>query len=121
MTAEELHHLGIKMVYKDMVDNGYEIVGVRRELNANPQLVAKKDGKFVLVVVKTAAYPDMGVLLPRVAAEVLDIAAKKAAACYFASVGVANANGETKEEMAKPVANGKHYIRYNGLQTFPTF
>jgi hypothetical protein len=121
MTADELHQLGIKVVYKEMIDNGFEVVGVRNELSSNPQIVAKKDGKFVLVVVKTAAYPDMGVLYPRVAAEVNDIASQKGAICYFASVGVANANGETKEEMAKPTLNGKHLIKYEGLQPFPVF
>lgn len=121
MTAEELHQLGIKVVYKEMIDKGFEIVGVRNEFTSNPQIVAKKEGKFVLVVVKTAAYPDMGILYPRVAAEVNDIAAQKGAICYFASVGVANANGETKEEMAKPTVNGKHLIKYEGLQPFPVF
>lgn len=121
MTADELHQLGIKVVYKDLIDKGFEIAGVRNELATNPQIVAKKNSQFVLVVVKTAAYPDMGVLYPRVASEVNDIAAQKGAMCYFASVGVANADGETKEEMAKPTLNGKHLIKYEGLQPFPVF
>lgn len=119
MTDEELHYLGIKVVYKDLVDNGYEVLNVRKELDVNPQILAKKNDRFVFVAVKTARYPEMGVLQPHVASDVLHVAQKRNALCYFASVGIANANGETEEEMSKPVAGGEHYINYDGLRPFP--
>ncbi|TAJ13269.1 hypothetical protein DMA11_09495 [Marinilabiliaceae bacterium JC017] len=121
MTAEELHFLGIKVVYKYMVDEGYEILNVRKEPDVNPQILAMKEGNRILVVVRTASYPDMGILLPHIASDVLTIAAKNKATCYFASVGIANANGDSEEEMSKPEVDGEYYINFKGLQDFPRF
>ncbi|MBI9063165.1 MAG: hypothetical protein JEZ14_14375 [Marinilabiliaceae bacterium] len=119
MTAEELHFLGIKVVYKDMVDKGYEVLNVRQELDVNPQILARKEGKRYFIVVRTTVYPKKGILFPHVAADVLKHAAKHQATCLFASVGIANANGENDEEMGRPEAGGEFYINYEGLQDFP--
>ncbi len=121
MTQEELHFLGIKVVYKDMIDNGYEVLNVRKETDVNPQILATKDGKRYFVVVRTTAYPEMGILVPHIAADVLKHGTKHNAICLFASVGIANANGETEEEMAHPVVDGEYYINYKGLQAFPKY
>lgn len=122
MTNEELHFLGIKVVYKDLVDKGYEVLNVRKELDINPQILARnKGGQFVLVVVKTERYPHMGLLTPDVAADVRLLAQKRQAICYFASVGIANANGESEEEMSKPVLGGEYYINYDGFKPLPSF
>ena len=121
MTAEELHFLGIKVVYKDMVDKGYEVLNVRQELDVNPQILARKEGKRYFIVVRTTIYPEMGILFPHVAADVLKHATKHQTTCFFASVGIANAKGETDDEMAKPEVGGEYYINYNGLQDFPKF
>lgn len=119
MNLEELHFLGIKVVYKDLVDKGYEVLNVRKELDVNPQILAKKDDQFQMIVVKTAFYPDMGIILPEVIQKVKELAAKHKASCWYASVGIANANGQTEEEMAKPVTGGEFYINYKGLMPFP--
>ncbi len=121
MNYEQLHFLGIKVVYKHMIDNGYEVLNVRKETDVNPQILALKDGKRYLVVVRTARFPDMGVLLPHVAANVLELGHKNNAVCLFASVGIANANGETDEEMAEPEVGGEFYINFKGLQPFPGY
>ena len=120
LTAEELHFMGIKVVYKNMVDKGFRVLNVRREPDVNPQIVATKDDKRYFVVVRTAAFPDMGLLLPHIAHDVMKHGSKHNAACYFAAVGVANADGQTDEEMAKPVKGGEYYINYKGLQAFPS-
>lgn len=121
LSADELHFLGIKVVYKDMVDKGYKVINVRREPDVNPQILAVKDDKRYFIIVRTAIFPDMGLLLPQVAAEVLKHGSKHNAICYFASVGIANANGQTNEEMAKPVKGGEYFINYKGLQDFPRY
>lgn len=121
MSNEELHFMGIKVVYKDLIDNNYEVLNVRQEPDVNPQILATKEGKRYFIVVRTACYPDMGILLPYVAADVLKHSIKHQAICLFASIGVANANGENEEEMTQPVLNGEYYINYKGLQPFPTF
>jgi hypothetical protein len=119
MSPEELHFLGIKAVYKDLIDKGYEVLNVRREMDVNPQLLVRQKGKWLFVVIRTAVFPRMGVLTPDLAARVLFHARKQKADCYFASVGVANALGDTEEEMAKPVVGGEYYINYKGLMPFP--
>ncbi len=119
MNLEELHFLGIKVVYKDMIDQGYEVLNVRKELEVNPQILAKKDDKFVLVIVKTGYYPDMGIILPEILEQVRELGKKRDALCYYASVGIANANGENDEEMSKPIVDGEYYINYQGLIPFP--
>lgn len=119
MDADDLHFLGIKVVYKDLVDKGYEVLNVRKERNIDPQILARHNGKMLFIVVRTAVYPDMGVLQPRTAARVSAHARKHNALCYFASVGIANAEGDSDEEMSKPVVDGEYYINYKGLQPFP--
>jgi hypothetical protein len=119
LTDDELHFLGIKVVYKSMVDDGYEVLQVRKEPDINPQILAGKDGKRYFIVVKTDRYPDMGVLLPEVAVRVLQHAKKHEAVCLFASVGIANADGENDEEMRHPVKDGEYYINFKGLLPFP--
>jgi hypothetical protein len=119
MTNEELHFLGIKVVYKDLVDKGYEVLNVRKELNVEPQILARRNAQYVMVVVKTERYPHMGHLLPAVAADVRRLAQKHQAICYFASVGIANANGETEEQLSQPVMGGEYYINYDGFKPFP--
>ncbi len=120
INLEELHFLGIKVVYKDLVDKGYEVLNVRKELDVNPQILAKKDDQFQMIVVKTGYYPDMGIILPEVIEQVRKLATKHKATCWYASVGIANANGQTEEEMTKPVTGGEYYINYKGLIPFPS-
>jgi hypothetical protein len=119
MTNEELHFLGIKVVYKDLIDKGYQVLNVRKELEVVPQILARHNNQFIMVVVKTERYPHMGHLTPQMAAETRALAAKHQAICYFASIGIANANGQTDEEMALPVIGGEFYINYDGFKPIP--
>lgn len=72
-----------------------------------------------MIVVKTARYPRMGVLSPEIAAQVARHAEKHKVKPMFASVGVANANGESDEEMGEPLKDGEYFINFNGLLEFP--
>ena len=118
MNEEELHFLGIKVVYKDLVDKGHKVLNVRKEMDINPQILAEIEGDKALIVVRTARYPHMGVIPPYIAAQVRELAARHKANMYFASVGIANASGDTDEEMAQPVVDGEYYINYKGLTKF---
>ncbi len=120
MNLEELHFLGIKVVYKDLVDKGYEVLNVRKELDVNPQILAKKDEQFHMILVKTGFYPEMGIILPEVVSQVNELGKKHNAKCWYASVGIANANGKTEEEMSRPEVNGEYYINYQGIMALPT-
>ncbi|HBX87635.1 MAG TPA: hypothetical protein DEG09_03355 [Marinilabiliaceae bacterium] len=119
MNYEDLHYFGLKVVYKDLVDNGFEVLNVRKELDVNPQILARKAETLYFIVVRTATFPDMGLLTPDVAANVSRHAMKHKAVCRFASVGVANAKGDNDEMMSKPEIDGEYYINYKGLMPFP--
>lgn len=118
LTDEELHFLGIKVVFKAMVDDGYKVLQVRKGTDINPQILAVKNDKRYFIVVRTERYPDMGALMPDVAARVLMHAKKNNATCLFAGVGIANANGETEHDMKEPVKGGEYYINFKGLIPF---
>lgn len=53
MTEQEVHELGIDVIYKYTQQEGYEIVAGSTELNQHPQLVLKKNGQLYFVMVKT--------------------------------------------------------------------
>jgi hypothetical protein len=101
-----------------MVDSGYDVLQVRKEPDINPQILAVKDGQRYFVVVRTERYPDLGVLKPETAARVLMHAKKNKAKCLFAGVGIANADGDSDEEMRYPVKGGEYYINFKGLVPF---
>lgn len=119
MTPEELHFMGIKVVYKELIDNGYEVLNVRKEADINPQILAKKNDQLIFVIVKTECYPHMGILDPAIVSQVAQLAVKHNALCYFSSIGIANANGETEEAMSQPVLGGEYYINYEGMKPLP--
>lgn len=119
LTDEELHFLGIKAVYKAIIDKGYKVLQVRKEIDINPQILATINGERYFIVVRTAKYPDMGILMPDVAARVLMHAKKNKATSLFAGVGIANANGDNDEEMSLPVRDGEYFINFKGLLPFP--
>jgi hypothetical protein len=119
LTDEELHFMGIKVVYKAMIDEGYKVLQIRKEKDINPQILATKDGKRYFIVVRTAKFPDMGILMPDVAARVLIHSKKNNATSLFAGVGIANANGDNDEEMSHPVKDGEYFINFKGLLPFP--
>lgn len=116
---EGLHYFGIRVVYKYLIDEGYEVLNVRRETGINPQILAKRNDVLYFIVVRTATFPNMGILTPDVASQVSLHALRHKAVCRFASVGLANALGETDEEMGKPEEEGEYYINFKGLTPFP--
>lgn len=116
---EGLHFFGIRVVYKYLVDQGYEVLNIRRETGIDPQILARKDDVLFFIVVRTAFFPNMGILTPEVASRVTLHALRHKAVCRFASVGVANALGDTDEEMGRPEEDGEYYINFKGLMPFP--
>lgn len=115
LNDEDLHLLGIKVVYKHLVDKGYEVITVRKELEVNPQILAKLDDEYHLIVVKTRRFPEMGILFPHVASQVIHLATQRGGKVWFASVGIANGDTEDEEMMSKPMRNGKYIINFKGL------
>ena len=62
-------------------------------------------------------YPRKGVIESlNLGLQALDDANSKNAQCFFASVGIANANGSTDLEMSIPTRGAGYYVAYNGIE-----
>jgi len=118
MTEDEIHDFGVEVVFGQLKKDGYEILSVNTDRTMNPQIVAKKDGERAFIVVRTACYPNKGVMeSEELAFKMIDHADKNGAICYFASVGIVNAEGQNDEEMSRPVKGAGFQVSYEGLLT----
>lgn len=118
LSAEKIHELGIKWVYKQIKDK-YEILSVNINFEENPQILAKKDNQLYFIVVKTSTYPDIGSINPLACEEIIKHSVKHKAKLLFANVGIANADTNKESEMDKPTENGHYYFKFEDLVTKP--
>lgn len=116
MNIAEIHDFGVEVVFGFLQREGHEIVAVNTDPAINPQIVAKKDGHLEFVVVRTACYPEQGMLEPLGRAKCIEHADKSGAICYFASVGIANASGANDAEMACPVKGAGYHVAFKGIE-----
>lgn len=119
MSPADIHAFGIEIVFKQLEKDGWIIqsADVEADIMSEPQIVAQKDGELAFFVVRTGVYPGRGRFEEGQAA--FDTLVKHAdahgASCYFASVGIANSNGTTDEEMSVPVKGVAFNIQFDGL------
>lgn len=119
MSPQDIHAFGIEIVFKQLEKDGWIIqsADVEADIHTEPQIVADKDGEFAFFVVRTGVYPGRGRF--EEGQEAFDTLVRHAAAhgasCYFASVGIANSNGTTEEEMSIPVKGVAYNIQFEGL------
>src|SRR5690349_3561364 len=116
MTEDDIHDFGINIVAEHSQKDGFEIVSINKDRQCNPQIVAKKKDQLAFIVIRTACYPNKGsiddaALLYQLIAH----ANQHNAICYFASVGIANSEGQTDEEMSIPIKGAGYYVSYEGL------
>jgi hypothetical protein len=90
---------------------------VLADITAEPQIVAAKDGEQAFFVVRTGLHPGRGRFDE--GQESFDTLVRHAmahgASCYFASVGIANSQGATDEEMSVPVKGVAYNVVFDGL------
>lgn len=119
MTKADIHAFGIEIVYKQLEKDGWMVdsADVEADLASEPQLIARKDGEFAFFVVRTDIHPGRGRFDEgKEAFERLVRHAKDhGATCYFASVGIANSEGESDEEMATPAKGVAYHVQFDGL------
>ncbi|CAN5182692.1 hypothetical protein BH20ACI2_BH20ACI2_28560 [soil metagenome] len=118
MTEEEVHAFGVEIVYKQLQEAGWQIesADVLADRSLHPQIIASKEGETGYFVVRTAIHPGRG----RIEGEdvfdhLVTLARNHGASCYFASVGIANSEGKTEEEMAVPVKGVAYHVAFDGL------
>lgn len=118
MRESEVHAFGVEIVYKQLQADGWIIdsADVYADRTQEPQIVAQRDGELAFFVVRTAMHPGRGRIEGQ---EVFEHLVKHAnshgAICYFASVGIANSEGKTEEEMSIPVKGVAYHVAFDGL------
>ena len=118
MTEADIHAFGVEIVYKQLEEGGWavESADVFGDPQTQPQIVAHKDGEVGFFVVRTAMHPARGRIEGEETFQTLVRHAKThGASCYFASVGIANSEGKTEEEMAVPVKGVAYHVAFDGL------
>lgn len=119
MTPAEIHAFGVEIVYKQLEKDAWVIdsADVLADIYTEPQIVAKKDGELAFFVVRTALFPRRGRFEEGQAAFDALVRHAKAhgASCYFASVGIANSEGTTDEEMSVPIKGVGYHVQFDGL------
>lgn len=119
MTPAEIHAFGVEIVYKQLEKDAWIIdsADVLADIHTEPQIVAKKDGELAFFVVRTAMFPGRGRFEEGQAAFDTLVRHAKAhgATCYFASVGIANSEGKTDEEMSVPIKGVGYHVQFDGL------
>lgn len=118
MTEADVHAFGVEIVYKQLIEAGWtvESADVYAERETTPQIVAIKDGETGFFVVRTAIYPGRGRIEgEEVFQTLVRHAMSHGASCYFASVGIANSEAKTEEDMAIPVKGVAYNVAFDGL------
>ncbi len=124
LTAAEIHHFGIEIVYSRMQMDGFEIIGVNPSPALTPQIVARRNGQLCFVIVRTDVYPNKGKLAnDEEFFHNLRHAEENLASCYFASVSLCNAaaaDAGDEKKMGLPVKGADFYVEYEGLKIMTT-
>lgn len=119
MTDTDIHAFGVEIVFKQLEKDGWVIrsADVEADLFSEPQIVAEKDGELAFFIVRTGMYPGRGRFDEGQDAfnNLVKHAGEHDASCYFASVGLANSNAETDEEMSVPVKGVAYNVQFEGL------
>jgi len=119
MTPADIHAFGVEIVFKQLEKDGWVIdsADVRADIRSEPQILATKNGELAFFVVRTAIFPGRGRFDEGQKAfeNLVGHAKEHGASCYFASVGIANSEGKTEEEMSVPIKGVAYQVEFNGL------
>ncbi len=119
MDQHDIHAFGIEIVFKQLEKDGWivESADILADLATEPQVVANKDGERAFFIVRTDVHPKRGRFEEGVVAykDLVSHAKAHGASCYYASVGIANSEGKTEEEMSLPVKGVAFNVVFDGL------
>ena len=118
MKESDVHAFGVEIVYKQLIEAGWTVqsADVYATRTEHPQIVANRDGETGYFVVRTAMHPGRGrIESEEVFRHQVQLAKDHGATCYFASVGIANSEGKSEEEMTVPVKGVAYHIAFDGL------
>ena len=119
MDQHDIHAFGIEIVFKQLEKDGWliESADILSDLASEPQIVANMDGERAFFIVRTDVHPKRGRFEDGMEAYKALVRHAKAhgASCYYASVGIANSEGKTEEEMSVAVKGVAFNVVFDGL------
>ena len=119
MTGADIHAFGVEIVCKQLEKDGWLIdsADALADIGTEPQIVAQKDDEHAFFIVRTDVHPKRGRFEEgqEVFQTLVSHANLHSALCYFASVGIANSEGKTEEEMSVPVKGVAYNVEFDGL------
>ncbi len=119
MTGADIHAFGVEIVCKQLEKDQWLIdsADALADKSSEPQIIAQKGDELAFFIIRTGLYPGRGRFEEGSDAfQTLVLHAKEhGASCYFASVGIANSEGKTEEEMSIPVKGVAYNVEFDGL------
>lgn len=121
MSAEEIHAFGLEAILPFLEKEGVAIESANRDPGINPQVVGQRRGSLAFIFVRTALYPNKGVLSEAQSMQCLGWAEKHRATAFFASVGLACTIYPNKSpvksgaDMRLPIRDAGFAVAYTGL------
>ena len=113
LSKQEIHQMGMNLVGKHLVENGFEFLAVKSELGHSPQFVCLKNEKeLFFVLVRTVTFPENRETYDESWMQKMKKhAIEKKARLLFAGVGIANSD----DMITKPKKGKESYVNYKGL------
>ena len=113
LNQQEIHQMGMNLVGKHLVKNGFEFLAIKSELGHSPQFVCLKNEKeLFFVLVRTVTFPENPEKYDETwMLKMKKHAIKKKARLLFAGVGIS----DSEDMMDKPKKGHESYVNYKGL------
>ncbi|MFN2413499.1 MAG: hypothetical protein ABR535_10680 [Pyrinomonadaceae bacterium] len=119
MTDAEIHNFGVEIICTQLEKDGWAIEWADglADILTQPQIIAEKNGELAFFIVRTAVYPSRGRFEEGqgVFETLVRHAAEHKASCFFASVGIANSEGSTENEMSLAKKGVRFNVEFDGL------
>jgi len=117
LSSQEAIDFGLRYVYGQLINDGFEVLSVRPELDIDPQILANKDEQLYFIIVRTDIYPEVGDMpsISRIQ-QIREHAEKHSAVTKFISIGLMNAHAKTEEEKSILYKGGEFYVNDSGLR-----
>ncbi|MBQ9845432.1 MAG: SseB family protein [Oscillospiraceae bacterium] len=116
MTDEEIQNFALQIVYEyDLIQNGYQIVSITDDINAFPNIIAKKDDELVFILVRGYCINNTCGLADEIFDKMMLLSEKYRIKSFFADVGFRSSDDERFEEGLLLCGDG-FYADYKGLR-----
>ena len=113
LSQQEIHQMGMNLVGKHLVENGFEFLAIKSKLGHSPQFVCLKNEKeLFFVLVRTVIFPNNPDDYDEIwMLKMKKHAIEKKARLLYAGIGIA----DSCDMMAKPKKGQESFINYKGL------